>query len=188
MSIYHGSKMQLDTLLFLLSPPLLVAILHVLIRFLRRRVTELFENKKPHGYVKAREALGIPDRSSNHEIALSLYDMVKMDGAGRWPPRANHSTWPAPLQPYKDIYLELAPLLPCLDPTLDDDANNKRRHHYRSQMRKLLRERVNIALVEELLTSFEQETTSELSRECFNGFYCCIAVLRHAYRYVSSVR
>ena len=46
-----------------------------------------------------------------HEILDAYSDLVEKDGAGSWPPRAKHYSWPDTLSPYHDIYLELAPLL-----------------------------------------------------------------------------
>ena len=119
---------------------------------------------------------------SRHEIASILSELVDKDGAGAWPPKANHDSWPMALRPYKDIYLELVPLLPAAKPSLDDDVNNERRSTYRSLMRKLLTERVNITQVEPLLAAADDGKWDVLSRDAYNGFYACVAVCRHAYR------
>ena len=105
-----------------------------------------------------------------------------MDGAGAWPPKANHDYWPVALRPYKDIYLELNPLLPAAEPSLDDNVNSERRNTYRSLMRKLLAERINIAQVEEIMAAVDAGNWDVLPRDALNGFYCCVAVCRHAYR------
>jgi hypothetical protein len=49
-----------------------------------------------------------------HRVAGTLHDMVDKDGVGSWPPKANHTTsfWPVALCPYKEIFFELAKLLP----------------------------------------------------------------------------
>lgn len=117
-----------------------------------------------------------------HETASILSELVDKDGAGAWPPKANHDSWPMALRPYKDIYLELVPLLPAAEPSLDDNVNNERRSNYRSLMRKLLTERVNIAQVEQLMVAMEAGNLDVLPRDALNGFYACIAVCRHAYR------
>lgn len=128
---------------------------------------------------KIRSLRTLKDR---HEAASILSEMVDKDGAGAWPPKANHDSWPMALRPYKDIYLELVPLLPAAEPSLDDNINNERRSNYRSLMRKLLTERVNIAQVEELMVAMEAGNLDVLPRDALNGFYACIAVCRHAYR------
>lgn len=119
---------------------------------------------------------------SRHETASILSELVEKDGAGAWPPKADHDSWPMSLRPYKDIYLELIPLLPAAQPSLDDNVNNERRSRYRSLMRKLLVERVNIAQVESIMAAVETGNWDIFPRDAYNGFYCCIAVCRHAYR------
>jgi hypothetical protein len=117
-----------------------------------------------------------------HEIASRLWELVEKDGAGTWPPRARHDSWPMALRPYKDIYLEIIPLLSTDPPSLDDDINTERRSKYRLRMRKLFSERVNIAQVEEIMKAVEEGNWDVLPRDAYNGFYCCVAVCRHAYR------
>ncbi|KAK2746483.1 hypothetical protein FQN57_003109 [Myotisia sp. PD_48] len=121
----------------------------------------------------------------DHEIASILSRLIDEDGAGSWPPKANHDSWPQALRPYKDIYLELVPLLSTADPSLDNDVNNERRSKYRSLMRKLLTERVNIHEVEQVLAAVEAGKWHALPRDAYNGVYCCIAVCRHAYRWAT---
>ncbi|KAI1906164.1 hypothetical protein LOZ61_006806 [Ophidiomyces ophidiicola] len=123
--------------------------------------------------------------SRHHEVASVLSTLVREDGAGTWPPRANHDSWPHALRPYKNIYLELISLLPTARPSLDDDINNERRNKYRSIMRKLLSERVNIFEVEILLASVEAGSWDLCPRDVYNGFHCCVAVCRHAYRWAT---
>jgi hypothetical protein len=84
-----------------------------------------------------------------HEVAEILSDMVRKDGSGSWPPDANHAhvTWPAPLQPYKEIYLELTPLLPQAIPSLEDEVNIARIQDFRQRFRDSLRDRVDLAEV-----------------------------------------
>ena len=115
-----------------------------------------------------------------HKTASILVDLVEEDGAGAWPPKANHNSWPRTLRPYKDIYLELNSILPTAEPSLDNDVNYRRRNRYRTQMRKLLADRVNVAQVEE--TAVEAGNWDVLPRDAYNGFYACVAVCRHAYR------
>jgi hypothetical protein len=117
-----------------------------------------------------------------HEAASVMSKLVEEDGAGAWPPNANHDSWPAPLRPYQDIYFELIPLLSAAPPSLDDAVNNERRAKYRSLMRKLLSERINIPQVLEILAAVEAGNWSVIPRDAYNGVYSCIAVCRHAYR------
>lgn len=123
---------------------------------------------------------------NQHETAAILSDLVDKDGAGAWPPKANHDLWPAALKPYKDIYLECIPLLPAADPSTDDDVNQERRGRYRSLMRKLLQGRVNVAEVEKIMKAVEAGDWNACPRDAYNAVYCCVAVCRHAYRSVQS--
>jgi hypothetical protein len=101
-------------------------------------------NDKREG--KIEEIKGLAE---HHEVAEILTDMIHKDGAGSWPPNANHAhgTWPAALQPYKEIYLELAPLLPQAIPSLDDEVNITRIKEFRQRFRSSLRERVDLGEV-----------------------------------------
>lgn len=149
---------------------------------------------KIHRRPLGRRPLGIDDMGNvsriqnfralrnQHETASDLLELVDKDGAGTWPPKTNHDSWPMVLRAYKDIYLELVPLLPAAEVSLDDNVNNERRHHYRSLMRKLLIERINIAEVEKIMTAAESENWKVISRDAYNGYYACVAVCRHAYR------
>ena len=117
-----------------------------------------------------------------HETAAILSDLVDKDGAGAWPPKANHDSWPAALKPYKDIYLECIPFLLIRDPSTNDDLNRKRVDRYRSGMRKLMQERINVSEVARIMKTVEAGYWNVCPRECYNAVYCCIAVCRHAYR------
>ncbi|KAL8846246.1 MAG: hypothetical protein Q9221_008659 [Calogaya cf. arnoldii] len=120
---------------------------------------------------------------NQHETAAILSDLVDKDGAGAWPPKANHDSWPTALTPYKDIYLECIPLLPAADPSTDDDVNQERRGSYRSLMQKLLHERINVTEVEKIMKAVEEGDWNACPRDVYNAVYCCIAVCRHAYRW-----
>lgn len=87
-----------------------------------------------------------------HKVAEVIYDLIKKDGAGSWPPNANHarSTWPIPLLPYKEIYLELAEFLPQAVPSLDDQVNIVRINKFRRRFRSLLAERVDLVAVKQV--------------------------------------
>lgn len=122
-----------------------------------------------------------------HEVAGLLTALIQEDGAGSWPPRANHRhhTWPIALQPYKQIYLELAPLLPQHKASLDHETNRARIANFRSQFRKQLAERVDLSQVRQLLEAAESGRWDVFPRDVYNAFYCCIASSRHAYRWAT---
>lgn len=119
---------------------------------------------------------------TQNKTASILFDLVQRDGAGAWPPKATHDSWPPALRAYKDIYLELIPLLPTAEPSLDDEVNRARIQNYRTLMRKLLEERVDIAEVESIMAAVEDGKSDALPNAEYNGFYACIAACRHAYR------
>lgn len=120
-----------------------------------------------------------------HELASVLFELLEIDGAGNWPPRVNHNTWPEALRPYKEIYLELAPLLPTAEPSLDENVNIERRKRFRSLMRSLLSKKINVTQVEQTMKGAGSKDSVDFPRDSYNGFYSCIAVLRHAYRLVA---
>lgn len=119
-----------------------------------------------------------------HETASLLTDLIHTDGAGAWPPLANHvsSTWPAALQPYKDIYQSLVHLLAVEKASLDDGHNLARINSYRSQFRQMLEEQVNLKEVQQLLEAADAGRWDVFPRATFNAFYSCVANCRHAYR------
>ncbi|KAK4154818.1 hypothetical protein C8A00DRAFT_42494 [Chaetomidium leptoderma] len=122
-----------------------------------------------------------------HETAALLDDLIHKDGAGEWPPRSNHAhtTWPAALRPYREIYEEMAPLLPRANVSLDNEVNKARITDFRSRLRKLLHEEVKLDQVEQLLKAAEAGRWDVFPRETYNAFYCCIAWCRHAYRWAT---
>jgi hypothetical protein len=143
--------------------------------------------------------------AGRHKVAEVLHDLINKDGAGSWPPNANHkhSTWPVPLQPYKEIYLELAELLPQEVPSLDDQLNFVRINDFRRRFRGLLVERVDLDAVKQVRihktpgTLKSQAKATKLfdaanagrwdvfPRDVYNALYCCIASCRHAYRWAT---
>ncbi|RKK82356.1 hypothetical protein BFJ69_g3281 [Fusarium oxysporum] len=129
---------------------------------------------------------GLKALAQHHETAAALLQLVDTDGAGSWPPRTTHgSNWPVALQPYHEIYLELLPLLSSTEPSLDDEVNNKKRSGYREIMRKLFADRINLAKVEGILAQAAAGNWDICSRHAYNGFYSCIGVSRHAYRWAT---
>ncbi|KAK0718467.1 hypothetical protein B0T26DRAFT_741428 [Lasiosphaeria miniovina] len=120
-----------------------------------------------------------------HETAARLADLIHKDGADSWPPRANHvhSAWPVALRPYKEIYREMAPLLPAANVSLDDELNRQRIDSFRSRFETLLHDRVNLKQVTQLLDAADAGRWDVFPRDIYNAFYCCIAWCRHAYRW-----
>lgn len=100
----------------------------------------------------------IESLAEQHELGKILHELIQEDGAGSWPPNANHDTtvWPPALRPYMDIYLEMAPLLPQETPSLNDQVNITRILAFRQQFCDLLRERVNLVEVMEVRGSYKQ--------------------------------
>lgn len=121
--------------------------------------------------------------SQTHETASALADLVRHDGASAWPPKANHDhhTWPAALQPYMSIYLELAASLPVATASLDDDSNALTITGFRGRLRDLLIQQIDLQAV---LAVLETGTKGRdcMTLETYNAFYCCISWCRHAYR------
>lgn len=119
----------------------------------------------------------------SHEVAFTLCDLVRHDGASCWPPRANHNVedWPVALRGYKQIYVGLATLLPTSPTSLDDNANRIAIDKFRADLRDLLQQHVDICAVSDLLNSAEKEKTA-MSAEIHNALYSCIAWCRHAWR------
>jgi hypothetical protein len=60
-----------------------------------------------------------------------------------------------------------------------DRSNEDRIRAFRTRMKTLLRERINLTAVESVLGSGQDE----VSADALNGFFACIAISRHAYRY-----
>ncbi|KAK3299617.1 uncharacterized protein B0H64DRAFT_430588 [Chaetomium fimeti] len=122
-----------------------------------------------------------------HETAALLADLIRKDGAGCWPPRAehDHTAWPAALRPYREIYEEVAPLLPTEHASLDDEVNKARITNFRSRLQQLLRERIDLAQVEELLQAADAGRWDVFPRDTYNAFYACVAWCRHAYRWAT---
>jgi hypothetical protein len=159
---------------------LLILALYFLSKYIRERVASDKTGK-------SRDLLKLKELSHNehqHEIIEVYSNLVEKDGAGFWPPRAKHHSWPKALGPYHDIYLELAPRLSTEKPSLSDVYNNERRNDFRSRMQKLLKERIDVTEVQKLLTEVEAGNWDLIDRDAYNGFFSCIAISRHAYRYV----
>jgi len=126
------------------------------------------------------------DLADCHETAARLAELIHKDGAGAWPPRTNYvyTTWPVALRPYMDIYHEMKAQLPAAIPSLDDAVNRTRIDLFRARHAKLLNDRVDLEAVTQLLKAADTGRWDVFPRDVYNGFYCCIAWHRHAYRFV----
>ncbi|KAJ5251104.1 hypothetical protein N7489_001514 [Penicillium chrysogenum] len=100
-------------------------------------------------------------RGQNEAVDV-LLNLIEQDGAGQWPPLVVYDDWPSALQLYKDIYHEVVPQLSSSSPLLDDDTLMVRRESFRSQMRELLKELINLLEVERLLNAAEAEFAKRL--------------------------
>ncbi|KAG6358548.1 hypothetical protein INS49_012065 [Diaporthe citri] len=118
-----------------------------------------------------------------HDVHSAFMVMVNDEGAGSWPPRATHDDFPPALRPYQHIYAAMAPLLPYANPSLDDECNKIRIADFRSRMQTLLTEKVDVDAVQSILELVESGNWDAFPRDAYNGFYSCIACLRHAYRW-----
>ncbi|KAJ5663479.1 hypothetical protein N7507_004210 [Penicillium longicatenatum] len=122
----------------------------------------------------------------HHETADLLQKLIEFDGVGSWPPQASHGkAWPIALRPYHGVYLKLAKSLPTANVSLDKEILSRRRFEYRAQMRNLLQDNVDLSAVEEILSVTKATDRALFSENAYNGFYACIAVSRHAYRWAT---
>ena len=126
------------------------AILRLLRRFIRSAWSKQVGRLQPQRLV-LREMRGL---KGVHEVADILRTLVRTDGAGTWPPAAdhNHASWPKALRPYGEIYRQIAHLLPQASPSLDDDFNKARIAEFRKMFDHLLEERIDLVKVGEVRT------------------------------------
>lgn len=138
----------------------------------------IFHAKKPNHFTSPSKT------DEEHETALCLRNMVEIDGAGAWPPRTSFgASWPAVLQPYHNIYLEVNIYLSCAQVSLDDQENMGKIQSFRERMQKLLQEQIDLPAVEAILSALESGDNKVLPLQDLNGLYACIAMSRHAFRY-----
>lgn len=117
-----------------------------------------------------------------NDVHAAFVKLVNEDGAGEWPPNTSHQHWPRPILAYMSVYLEMAPLLSTPDASLDDNVNTKRRQEFRSRMQRTLTQGIDLLAVQRILDNVESGNWVEFPRQAYNGFYSCIAYLRHSYR------
>lgn len=119
---------------------------------------------------------------TRHDAHSAFMTLVNDEGAGSWPPRATHDEFPPALRPYRQIYAVMAPLLATADPSLDDENNTIRCQEFRSRMQALLTEKIDMKTTLSVLDAVHSGNWDAFPRDAYNGFYSCIACLRHAYR------
>ncbi|KAJ5111074.1 hypothetical protein N7532_001609 [Penicillium argentinense] len=126
----------------------------------------------------------VKETRDSHETIKALQRMVKVDGAGSWPPKATHrDSWPKALQPYHDIFQELAALISVDTVSTNDEINQSRRLEYRKRLQRLLKERINLEAVQSVFAISDQAGSTGLQGVACNGFFACIANLRHGFRW-----
>lgn len=165
---------------FLLGSLSLFPLIYLVVFLWRRRIRSI-DLEEDSNAARIQDLRLLKDR---HKTAAALSNLVDKDGAGAWPPKATHNSWPLALRPYKEIYLELIQHFSVAEASLDDELNRERIDKFRSRMRKLLIEKINITQVKGIMGAAEAGNWDIFPRDAYNGFYCCIAVCRHAYRYV----
>ncbi|KAI1745730.1 hypothetical protein F4680DRAFT_443200 [Xylaria scruposa] len=121
-----------------------------------------------------------------HDVHSAFVRLVNDEGAGSWPPRATHDRFPPALQAYAEIYALMAPSLPTVKPSLDDELNKLRCLQFRSRMQALLSEKIDMKAAREALERVQSGYWDAFPRDTYNGFYSCIACLRHAYRWATN--
>ncbi|KAH8826424.1 hypothetical protein DL96DRAFT_1816761 [Flagelloscypha sp. PMI_526] len=105
--------------------------------------------------------------------------MVTM-GGDSWPPRTEYGDkWPAALQPYHEAYEAVCSTLAMSeeDISFEDDENLSRAKDFRARFRKELA-RVDESAVRRIL-----EDPTSMSIPEWNGFFACVAISRHAFRW-----
>jgi hypothetical protein len=151
-----------------------IVVLVAIIRYLLQS-----ESKSPSSEIGLQDLKALRIR---HDVHSAFMTMVNDEGAGSWPPRASHDAFPPALRPYQHIYAAMAPLLPYTNPSLDDECNKVRIADFRSRMQTLLAHNIDMGAVQSTLEAVESGNWDAFPRDVYNGFYACIACLRHAYR------
>lgn len=120
--------------------------------------------------------------TSRHLVSCRLQDMITTTGAGSWPPCSSfEDSWPTPMRPYHRIFEDFCPLMTFAQASLDDSLNRKRIDRLRLDLRHRLQETISVPAIEESLPDYETRKVF-MKQEACNGFFACIAFLRHMYR------
>ncbi|KAF4551402.1 Hypothetical protein D9617_13g099000 [Elsinoe fawcettii] len=151
---------------------------------LARRLTEsktwFSIARKPH----SRPTTANTTKASS-KVGAEITRLINEDGAGQWPPAAESDHWPGPLQAYRFIYTSTAPLLATGETGLSEHDVVVRRKEYRAIVSKLLNEQVDVDKIHTSLEIWRQGPLDMHQRKSLNGFFACISMLRHAYRWAS---
>lgn len=163
-------------------PVLAAAIATVLIVLRARHNSSTGMTKSNERHIAKIETL-----TNIHETAARLAELIRNDGAGSWPPRANHSysDWPAAFRPYQEVLQEMLRLLAKEKPSLHDQTNVACVTEYRSLYQELLRSKIDLPQVELYLRAADAGQWDVFPRDTYNALYCCVATSRHAYRWAT---
>lgn len=160
-----------DVLIRLLGP----GVLGKGANFSRDTVTQHVDNKKSF---HNRDPL--QRTTPSHAAELSLKALLGPEEQQLWPARPTfHKTWPAQLQAYQQVYEALGPHLVNEWPSLDDAENRQIIDNFRARVRRELSTHIQTTEVQTLL-----KDERCMSGPAWQGFYACIAYLRHYYRCV----
>lgn len=116
-----------------------------------------------------------------HDVALKFLRILELDGDGLWPPEASYENWPATLSPYKAIWNDAVRLIADPKNSISGNQNSYKIEIVRHRLKVLLKTSVELSKVNQTLCHAVHGNV--LSQRQYNGFCCCIAYLRHAYRY-----
>ena len=131
----------------------------------------------PHNQIGNQDA--VQRTMPYHAAELSLKALLGPEER-LWPPRPTfHKTWPVQLQAYQRVYEAIGPHFVNEWPSLDDAENRKIIDNFRARVRRELSAHIQTSAVQTLLNG--EKCMSELA---WQGFYACIAYLRHYYRYL----
>ncbi len=153
---------------------------HVLLSLLQRTVQSALSYSAAH----AKECDPVQEinaRQNEDDTFACLHQLVAL-GGGSWPPRTTYGNeWPPALRAYHKAYKIMAPTLSTEDISMDDEHNLHRTSTFRMGMKEAL-ESVDLEAVCTLLGKNDRD--SVMTPADWNGFFACIALSRHAYRFV----
>ncbi|KAF9039532.1 hypothetical protein BDZ89DRAFT_384414 [Hymenopellis radicata] len=156
------------------------SLVHVLLSLLPRTVQPALSYSVAHA--KDCDAVQeIHARQKEDDTFACLHQLVALSG-GTWPPRTTYGDeWPPALRAYHEAYKIMAPSLSTEDISLDDEHNLQRTLTFRMGMKKAL-ESVDTEAVRTLLEE-NDKADSTMTPADWNGFFACVALCRHAYRW-----
>ena len=118
-----------------------------------------------------------------HATELALKALLGPEEQQWWPARPTfHKTWPEQLQGYQRVYEAIGPHLVNEQPSMEDAENRQIIDNFRDRCRRELSTHIRLSDVQTLL-----EDHTCMSEPAWQGFYACIAYLKHYYRYVPSL-